>query len=90
MSSSTMIDIRKKDILILGKGPTQGLEHTLNAVKIYSINFTVTGKKLCLSLRYNKANSYLFVNCIEIIKFKAKDTEIVAMSRKHFKRLVSR
>ena len=51
MSSSTMIDIRKKDILILGKGPTQGLEHTLNAVKMYSINFTVTGKKLCLSLR---------------------------------------
>ena len=90
MSSSTMIDIRKKDILILGKGPTQSLEHTLNAVKMYSINFTVTGKKLCLSLRYNKANSYLFVNCTEIIKFKAKDFEIVAMSRKHFKRLVSR
>ena len=29
MSSSTKIDNRKKDILILGKGPTQGLEHTL-------------------------------------------------------------
>ena len=27
MSSSTMIDNRKKDILILGKGATQGLEH---------------------------------------------------------------
>ena len=90
MSSSTVIDIRKKDILILGKCPTQSLEHTLNAVKMYLINFTVTGKKLCLSLRYNKANSYLFVNCTEIIKFKAKDFEIVAMSRKHFKRLVSR
>ena len=40
MSSSTKIDNRKKDILILGKGPTQGLEHTLSAEKTYSINFT--------------------------------------------------
>ena len=40
MSSSTKIDNRKKDILILGKGPTQGLEHTLSAEKMYSINFT--------------------------------------------------
>ena len=31
MSSSTKIDNRKKDILVLGKGPTQGLEHTLAA-----------------------------------------------------------
>ena len=78
MSSSTKIDNRKKDILILGKGPTQGLEHTLSAKKMYSINFTVTGKKFCLSLHYNGANSYLFVNGTEIIKFKAKDCEIVA------------
>ena len=35
MSSSTKIDNRKKDILILGKGPTQGLEHTLSAEKMY-------------------------------------------------------
>ena len=34
MSSSAKIDNRKKDILILGKGPTQGLEHTLSAEKI--------------------------------------------------------
>ena len=31
MSSSAKIDDRKKDILILGKGPIQGLEHTLSA-----------------------------------------------------------
>ena len=78
MSSSTKIDNRKKDILILGKGPTQGLEHTLSKEKMYSINFTVTGKKFCLSLHYNGANSYLFVNGTEIYKFKAKDSEIVA------------
>ena len=40
MSSSTKIDNRKKDILILGKGPTQGLENTPSAEKMYSINFT--------------------------------------------------
>ena len=45
---------------------------------MYSINFTVTKKEFCLSLHYNGANSYLFVNGTEICKFKAKDSEIVA------------
>ena len=45
---------------------------------MYPINFTVTGKKICLSLHHNGANSYSFVNGTEIIKFKAKDSEIVA------------
>ena len=70
--------IIKKDILILGKGPTQGLEHTLAAEKVYSINFTKKNTKFCLSLHYNRANSYLFVNGTEITKFKAKDSEIAA------------
>ena len=42
MSSSAHIDNKKKDILVLGKGPTQGLENTLTAEKMYSINFTLT------------------------------------------------
>ena len=67
MSSSPHIDNKKKDILILGKGPTQGLEHTLTAEKLYSINFTKENTKFCLSLHYNGANSFLFVNGIEII-----------------------
>ena len=33
MSSSIRIDNGEKDILILGKSPTQGLEHTLSAEK---------------------------------------------------------
>ena len=45
---------------------------------MYSINFTVTKNKFCLSLHYNGANSYLFVNVTEIYKFKARDSEIVA------------
>ena len=66
MSFSAHIDNKKKDILVLGKGPTQGLEHTLISEKMYSINFTVMNKKACLSLYYNGANSYLFVNGTEI------------------------
>ena len=80
MSSSSKIDNRKKDILILGKGPTQGLEHTLSAEKLYSVNFTKKNTKFCLSLHYNGANSYLFVNSTEISNFKAKDSEILAYS----------
>ena len=78
MSSSTKIDNRKEDILTLGKGPTQGLRHTLSAEKMYTINFTENFKKFSLSLHYNGANSYLFVNAKETHKFKAKDSEIVA------------
>ena len=38
----------------------------------------MTKKKFCLSLHYNGANSYLFVNGTEIHKFKAKDFKIAA------------
>ena len=45
---------------------------------MHSINFTKNNKTFCLSLHYNGASSYLFVNGTEIHKFKAKDSEIVA------------
>ena len=70
----------KKNILVLGIGPTQRLENMLSTEKMYSINFTKRNTKFCLSLHYNGANSYLFVNGTEIIKFKAKDSEIIAYS----------
>ena len=76
MSSSSHIDNKKKDILILGKGPTQVLEHTLTVEKLYSVNFTEESTKFCLSLHYNGTGSYLFVNGTKIIKFKAKNSEI--------------
>ena len=57
--------IIKKDILVLGKGTTQGFEHTLISEKLYNINFTVSSNKFCLSLHYNGANSYLFLNGVE-------------------------
>ena len=78
MSCSIHIDNKKKDILVLGRGPTQGLESTLTAEKMYSINFRVTKSKFFLSLHYNGSNSYFFVNGTEIIKFKAKDSETAA------------
>ena len=43
-----------------------------------SINFTEHNKKFSLSLHYNGANSYLFVNGKKIHKFEAKDSDIVA------------
>ena len=43
---------------------------------MYSINFTKENTKFCFSLHYNGADSYLFVDGTEIIKFKAKDSEI--------------
>ena len=40
MSSSVHVENKKKNILILGEGPTQGLDGTtLTAEKLYSINF---------------------------------------------------
>ena len=68
MSSSRHIDNKKKDILILGEGPTQGLEHTMTEEKFYSLNFTKENTKFCLTLQYNGT----------IAKFKAKDSKITA------------
>ena len=51
MSSVTKIDNKEEDIL--GKGPIQGLERTLSAEKMYSINFTKNNKKFCLRLYCN-------------------------------------
>ena len=76
MSSSAHANNKIKNISALGEGITQG-DTTLTAEKSYSINFTKSNTKFCLSLHYNGADSYLFVNGTEIIKFKAKDSEII-------------
>ena len=76
MSSSVHIDNKGKNILILDKGPTQGLNYTLAAEAQYSTNFTKLGTKFCLSLHYNGSNSFLFVNATKIFQFKAKDSEM--------------
>ena len=66
------------NILLLGKDFMQRLDNTtIYAVRLYSIILIKTNTKFCLSLNYNGVNSYLFVNGTEIIKFKAKDSDIV-------------
>ena len=77
MNLPVHIDNKNTDILILGEGPTQGLDNTtLTAEAKYWINFTQSGKKLVLSLHYNGSNNFLFVNDTKIYQFKAKNTEI--------------
>ena len=74
MSSSAHPNNRTKNILVLGQGITQVLDDTtLNAEKMYQVNFSATKKGFCLILHWNGANIYLFVNAIEIIKFKVKN-----------------
>ena len=73
MSSSVHIDNKYKDILILGKGPTQGLDNTtLTAEVKYAINISRSQRKFSLSFHYNRSNSFLFVNATKIYPLKAK------------------
>ena len=77
MSSSVHANKKSKDILILDKGQPQGLDNTiLTAEAQYSINFSRSQTKLCLSLNYNGSNSFLFPNGTKIYQFKTKDSEI--------------
>ena len=79
MSSSTHATNRANNFLALGKDFIQGINNTtIYAEKMYSINFSTSGRRICLSLHYNGDNSYLFVNSRERIKFKTKDSETVA------------
>ena len=77
MSSSVHVDNKGKYISILGEVPTQGLDYTtLTAEAKYSINFSRSQIKFCLSLHYNGSNSFLFVNATKRYQFKANDSEI--------------
>ena len=58
MSSSTHATNRENNILVLGKDFKQGINNTtIYAEKVYSINFSATRTRLCLSLHYNGDNS---------------------------------
>ena len=65
MNSSVYIDKKEKDILILGKGPTEGLDNTkLTAEVQYSINVSGSKRKFYLSLHYSGISSFLLVNAV--------------------------
>ena len=62
-SSSSHADNRKNKCLVLGEGPAFGINGNFGSPeKKFSINFSKTNAKLCLSLHYNDDNSNLFVN----------------------------
>ena len=70
MSPYVQIDNKEKDILILGKGPTQRIDDTRFSTEAINLKF-------CLRLHYNGSNIFfLFVNATNIYQFKAKDFEI--------------
>ena len=69
MSPYVQIDNKEKDILILGKGPTQEIDDTRLSTEAINLKF-------CLRLHYNGSNIFLFVNATNIYQFKAKDSEI--------------
>ena len=71
-SSSSHTDNQKNDFLVLGEGPTFGINGSFGLPeKKFSINFSKTKTTFCLSLHYNGDNSCLFVDGREIFKFKA-------------------
>ena len=73
MSLPVHIDKNKKDILIIGKGPTQRLDDTmLTAQAQYSIYFSGSNRKFCLRLHYNWINSFLLVSTTKMYQFKVK------------------
>ena len=84
LSSSMHIDNKKKYLLIIVKGLTQGLDDTtLTAEAQYSVNLSRSNR----SLHYNRSNSFFSCNArkmyqlsnhkIQVKKYiKAKDSEI--------------
>ena len=52
-SSSVFGDNKKKDILFLGEGPTDGLDDAKYAEAKYSININKSRKKFCSSVHCN-------------------------------------
>ena len=61
-SSSVLADNNKKDILVFGEGPRQGLDDaTITAEANYSINFSRPNRKFSLRLHYNRNNFFYLI-----------------------------
>lgn len=57
-SSSVHVNNKKKKMLVLGKGPTQGVDDTRIAAEIeYSIDFLKSARQFCSIVHYNGNNS---------------------------------
>ena len=76
-SSSSHADNRKNNFLVLGEGPTEDINDSMGPEeRTFSINFSKTKTKFCLSLHYNGGNSYLFVNGKEIYEFNTDNKNV--------------
>ena len=76
-SSLSDTDNHRNNFLVLGEGPNYGMnESFVSPDKKFSINFTKTRTKFCLSLHYNHDNSYLLVNGQEIFKIKTANKNV--------------
>ena len=73
MSSSLHIDNKKRHISSRKWTNTRVRKYFNCRKNVFSQFYS---NKFCLSLHYNRANSYLFVNDTEIYKVKAKDSEV--------------
>ena len=80
ISFSSLATNRLNNIYVLGKYFIEGTSTTghttIYAEKLYKTNFTEQGKKFALSLHYDNDDSYLFVNGVQELKFKTKNSEI--------------
>ena len=75
-SSSFHADNRMNDFVVLGEGTIFGIKGSCGSPeKNFSIDFSKVNTKFYLSLHYN-ANSYLFVNGKEILKFKGDNKNV--------------
>ena len=82
MSGSKHANNKTKTALVLDRDFVQKIDDTtIYAEKRSSPNFSIDNKTFCLSLHYNGDNSYLFVNCKEVIKFKANAKDFEATER---------
>ena len=64
---SVHADNRKKDVLVPCEGTTDVLDSTKTTAEAKNfVNATKSRTKICLSLRYNSANSFLYVKGVKI------------------------
>ena len=81
MNSSVHIDNKKKDMLVFGKRPTQGFEHTLTAETMNSINFTVTNKNFrwaCITMEQT------FICLSMVPKFTNLKEKVLKLQQLHY------
>ena len=77
-SSLVHANNKANNIYVMDDLFVQGInDTTLYAEKIYSQNFTQSSKKFILSFHFNGNGSYLFLNGVQELKFKAKDDQII-------------